>query len=217
MAVWTDQRPAGIGQDMAGYSRPMTAVNRCDWARGDLLTDYHDKEWGVATGDDRRHFEFLVLEGAQAGLSWEIVLRKREGYRRAFARFDPKKVARFDDARVEALLGDAGIIRNRLKIRSAIRNARLFLDIQREFGSFDAYLRGFGRRRRARAPRTIADLPARTPESELLSKDLVRRGFTFVGPVVMYSHLQAVGVVNDHLVGCFRRAEIERSRSTRIS
>src|SRR5258708_33218132 len=122
-------RPAGIGQDMAGYSRPMTALNRCDLARRDLMTQYHDKECAVATRDARRHFEFLVLEGAQAGLSWEIVLRKREGYRRAFARFDPKKVARFDDARVEALLGDAAIIRNRLKIRSAILNARLFLDI----------------------------------------------------------------------------------------
>ena len=185
-------------------------MKRCDWARGELMAAYHDTEWGLDVADDRRHFEFLVLEGAQAGLSWETVLRKRDAYRKAFAGFDPAKVARFDERRMATLLGDAGIIRNRQKIASAVRNATAFLAVQREFGSFDAYLRRFAPRGRRRAPRTMADLPAKTPESEALSKDLVRRGFSFVGPVVMYAHMQAVGLVNDHVVGCFRRREIGR-------
>ncbi len=189
-------------------------MKRCDWARGDLLRPYHDTEWGLDVADDRRHFEFLVLEGAQAGLSWETVLRKRDAYRKAFAGFDPAKVARFDERRMATLLGDAGIIRNRQKIASAVRNATAFLAVQRELGSFDAYLRRFAPRGRRRAPRTMADLPAKTPESEALSKDLVRRGFSFVGPVVMYAHMQAVGLVNDHVVGCFRRREIERARAS---
>lgn len=196
---------------------------RCAWAGDGEMRDYHDRDWGVPTRDDRRHFEFLILEGAQAGLSWSTILRKREGYRRAFAGFDPRKVARFDERRMAALMRDDGIVRNRLKIRAAVRNAQRFLEVQREFGSFDDYLRGFapggrgprarkGSRPRRRAPRTLAELPAETAESAALSKDLVRRGFTFVGPVVMYAHMQAVGVVNDHVVGCFRRAEIERLR-----
>lgn len=153
--------------------------------------------------EDRRHFEFVVLEGAQAGLSWATVLARRAAYRRAFARFDPRKVARFGARDVARLLADPGIIRNRQKIRSAIRNAQAFLEIQREFGSFAEYLRPFAPGRR-KAPRTLADVPARTPESEALSRDLVRRGFTFVGPVIVYAHMQAVGLVNDHVATCFR-------------
>lgn len=173
---------------------------------------YHDEEWGTPSHDDRTHFRFLILEGAQAGLSWSLIWSRREGYRRAFADFDPAKVARFDDRRVERILQDDGVVRNRLKISSAIRNAKSFLDVQREFGSFDAYLRRFAPKR-SRAPRRLGDLPAKTAESEALSKDLRRRGFAFVGPVVMYSHMQAVGLVNDHVVRCFRRAEIERMRT----
>jgi len=189
----------------------MTAT-RCGWATSPLLVEYHDREWGVDIADDRRHFEFLILEGAQAGLSWETVLRRRGAYRRAFAGFDPRRVARFDDAKARSLLADAGIIRNRLKIASAIGNARAFLAVAREHGSFDAYLRSFAPRRPRRAPRTLADIPAESPESVALSKDLRRRGFTFVGPVVMYAHMQAVGLVNDHLASCYRRASGRGSR-----
>lgn len=173
---------------------------------------YHDEEWGAPNADDRRHFRFLILESAQAGLSWSLIWSKREGYRRAFADFDPARVARFDARRIERILRDPGIVRNRLKVASAVRNAKAFLQVQREFGSFDAYLRAFAPRR-SRAPRRLQDLPAKTPESEALAKDLAKRGFTFLGPVVMYSHMQAVGLVNDHVVGCFRRAEVERPRA----
>ncbi len=182
---------------------------RCGWPTTEEMRAYHDEEWGTPVADDRRHFRFLVLESAQAGLSWSLVWSRREGYRRAFADFDPAKVARFDRRRVERILRDPGIIRNRRKVEAAVRNARAFREVQREFGTFDAYLRGFAPRR-SPAPRRLADLPARTAESEALSRDLVRRGFTFVGPVVMYSHMQAVGLVNDHVVGCFRRREIQR-------
>jgi DNA-3-methyladenine glycosylase I len=185
-------------------------IRRCAWPTTDEMRAYHDEEWGTPTHDDREHFRFLILEAAQAGLSWSLIWSRREGYRRAFADFDPAKVARFDERRIERLLRDPGIVRNRLKVRSAVRNAKLFLDIQREFGSFDAYVQRF-RPKRSRAPRKLADLPAQTPESEALAKDLAKRGFTFLGPVVMYSHMQAVGLVNDHVVGCFRRAEIERT------
>jgi DNA-3-methyladenine glycosylase I len=184
---------------------------RCGWPTTAEMRAYHDDEWGTPVPDDRRHFRFLVLESAQAGLSWALVWSRREGYRRAFADFDAAKVARFDGPRVERLLRDASIVRNRRKVEATVRNAKAFLGVQREFGTFDAYLRGFAPRRH-RAPRSIHDLPARTPESEALSRDLVGRGFSFVGPVVMYSHMQAVGLVNDHVVGCFRRAEIERMR-----
>lgn len=170
---------------------------------------YHDTEWGVPVHDDRRHFEFLVLEGAQAGLSWRTVLLRREGYRRAFAGFDPERVARFNPARIGKLLADPGIIRNRQKIGSAIANARAFLRVQDEFGSFDALIWRFvGGSPIINARRTLKDIPALTPESEALSKELVRRGFTFVGPTIVYSHMQACGLVNDHLLDCHRHAEL---------
>lgn len=181
-------------------------VTRCEWAGTDpLYVDYHDREWGVPVHDDQRLFEFLILEGAQAGLSWITILRKRENYRRAFAGFDPVRVARFDRRKVERLLKDAGIVRNRLKIESAIRNARAFLDVQEAFGSFDAYQWQFvdGRPRRNRW-RTMAEIPAHTPESDALSRDLKQRGFSFVGSTICYAHMQAVGMVNDHVTSCFR-------------
>jgi len=178
---------------------------RCHWAAGPWLVPYHDGEWGVPVHDDARHFEFLVLEGAQAGLSWLTILKRREGYRRAFAQFDPQKVARFTPARVEKLLGDTGIIRNRAKVEATVRNARAFLAVAEEFGSFDAYLWGFvGGRTRHNSWRRTDQIPAHTQVSEALSADLRRRDFRFVGPTVCYSHLQAAGLVNDHLVSCFR-------------
>jgi DNA-3-methyladenine glycosylase I len=180
-------------------------VKRCAWARSPGMIEYHDREWGVPVHDDRVLFEFLVLEGAQAGLSWETILKKREAYRRAFAGFDPAKVARFTAARRAKLMRDAGIVRNRLKIESAVSNAAAFLRVQREFGSFDRYLWEFAGGRpivnRFRSPRQV---PARTPLSDALSKDLKRRGFRFVGTTICYAFMQAVGVVNDHTTGCFR-------------
>jgi DNA-3-methyladenine glycosylase I len=183
---------------------------RCDWAGTDPeMVAYHDTEWGVPVHDDDTHFEFLVLEGAQAGLSWSTILKRRSGYRKAFAGFDPVKVARFTPAKVEKLLTDTGIIRNRAKVNSTVRNAGLFLDVQKEFGSFDAYIWGFvGGRPVVNKWRRMAQLPPTSPESEALSKDLRRRGFSFVGPTVCYAHLQAAGLINDHLVGCFRYDEI---------
>ena len=174
------------------------------------MLEYHDREWGVPVHDDRVHFEFLLLEGAQAGLSWAIVLKKREGYRRAFSEFDPAKVARYTSKRIEKLILDPGIVRNRLKIAGAVRNARAFLEIQKEFGTFDAYCWRFvgGRPKVNRSKMT--GIPATTPESDALSKDLKRRGFTFVGSTVIYAYMQAVGMVNDHLVDCFRYREIRR-------
>jgi DNA-3-methyladenine glycosylase I len=170
---------------------------------------YHDREWGVPVHDDRKHFEFLVLEAAQAGLSWAIVLGKREGYRRAFSQFDPVKVARFDAKKVDRLTADPSIIRNRMKIEAAVRNARAFLKVQDEFGSFDAYCWRFVEGRpKANRRRTIRDIPATTPESDAFSTDLKKRGFSFVGSTVIYAHMQAVGMVNDHVVGCFRHAEL---------
>ena len=187
---------------------------RCAWPNSDEMRAYHDREWGTPKRDDRRHFQFLVLESAQSGLSWSLVWGKREGYRRAFAKWDARKVARFDARRVTKMLLDPGIVRNRLKVTSAVRNAKAFLEIQCEFGSFDAYLWQFVAKRR-RAPRDLSDLPSRSAESEAVAMDLKARGFAFLGPIVMYSHLQAVGVVNDHVVGCFRRAEVERLRAGR--
>ncbi len=184
-------------------------LRRCGWPTTEEMRAYHDEEWGTPSSDDRRHFRFLILESAQAGLSWSLIWSRREGYRRAFADFDPVRVARFDARRVERILRDPRIVRNRLKVASAVRNAKAFVDVQREFGSFDAYLRRYTPKR-PKAPRRLQDLPAKTPESEALAKDLATRGFTFLGPVVMYSHMQAVGLVNDHVVGCFRRAEIQR-------
>ena len=184
-------------------------MNRCGWARNDLAIRYHDEEWGVPVHDDRRWFEFLILEGAQAGLSWDTILRKREHYRRVFAGFDPDAVARFDEARIESLLADPGIVRNRLKVTSAVKNARAFLKVQEEFGSFDAYIWRFVEGRPVRnAWRTLEEIPARTPLSDAMSKDLKKRGFTFVGSTICYALMQATGLVNDHLIGCFRHQEV---------
>jgi DNA-3-methyladenine glycosylase I len=182
------------------------AITRCGWAEGDpLMRDYHDREWGVPVHDDRLLFEFLVLEGAQAGLSWMTILRKREAYRTAFKEFDPAKVARFSDAAVERLMGLSGIVRNRRKIESAVRNARVVRAIAAEQGSFDRYVWSFvgGRPRRNRW-KAMTDIPAQTPESQTLSKDLIARGANFVGPTICYAFMQATGLVNDHLVSCFR-------------
>jgi DNA-3-methyladenine glycosylase I len=184
---------------------------RCAWVglTDPLMREYHDREWGVPVHDDRRHFEFLLLEGAQAGLSWSIILKKREGYRRAFSEFDPAKVARYSEKRIQKLLTDPGIIRNRMKIAASVRNARAFLALQEEFGSFDAYCWRFvdGRPRQNRW-KSIRQIPATSPESDALSKDLKQRGFGFVGSTVIYAHMQAVGMVNDHLVDCYRYKEI---------
>ena len=174
------------------------------------MLEYHDREWGVPVHDDRVHFEFLVLEGAQAGLSWSIVLKKRDGYRRAFSEFDPERVARFTAKRIEKLIADPAIVRNRMKIEATVRNARAFLEMQREFGSFDAYCWHFvGGQPKVNRWKT-AGIPATSPESDALSKDLKRRGFGFVGSTVVYAHMQAVGMVNDHLLGCFRYREVQR-------
>jgi DNA-3-methyladenine glycosylase I len=179
---------------------------RCGWAGTDpLYVAYHDDEWGVPEHDDRRLFEFLVLEGAQAGLSWLTILRKREGFRDAFSRFDPRRVARFDRHRVAALLCNPAIVRNRQKVEAAVRNARAFLDVQSEFGTFDAYIWRFvGGKPKRHAWRTLEEIPSRTPEAEAMSRDLKRRGFAFVGPTICYALMQATGMVNDHLVTCFR-------------
>jgi DNA-3-methyladenine glycosylase I len=185
---------------------------RCEWAGdGDpLMLAYHDEEWGVPQHDDRALFELLTLEGAQAGLSWSTILRKRDGYRAAFAGFDPARVARFDRRKVERLLRDPGIVRNRLKVESTVNNARRVLEVQRALGSFDACVWSFvdgaprdGRRRK------VGDLPAETPESKAMSKELKRRGFRFVGPTVCYAFMQAAGLVNDHVTGCFRHREVK--------
>lgn len=186
-------------------------TKRCSWVNPahELMREYHDREWGVPAHDDRTHFEFLVLEAAQAGLSWAIVLNKREGYRRAFSGFDPEKVARYSEARIDKLTTDPGIVRNRLKIAAAVKNARAFLAVQEEFGSFDTYCWRFvdGRPRQNRR-RSTRDIPATTPESDAFSRDLKQRGFSFVGSTVIYAHMQAVGMVNDHLVTCYRYAEL---------
>ena len=188
---------------------------RCAWAEkgNDLYIAYHDEEWGVPVHDDRVHFEFLVLEGAQAGLSWSTILNKREGYRRAFAGFDPVKVARFSDKKLAKLLENPAIVRNRLKVASAVTNARAFLEIQKEFGSFDAYVWPFvGGKPKVHRRRTMKNIPARTKESDVLSRDLTKRGFKFVGSTIIYAHMQAVGMVNDHVVSCFRHAPCARMK-----
>lgn len=182
---------------------------RCGWPRNERMLAYHDTEWGVPLHDDRRLFEFLVLEGAQAGLNWDLILARREGYRNAFAGFDPQKVARFTPARLTRLLQDPGIVRNRLKVESAVANARAFLKVQEEFGSFAAYQWRFVDGRPVQnAWRSLKELPARTPRSDAFSKDLKQRGFRFVGSTIVYAHMQAVGMVNDHIAGCFRHAEL---------
>jgi DNA-3-methyladenine glycosylase I len=182
------------------------SVARCFWCGTDpLYCRYHDEEWGVPVHNDRRLFEMLILEGAQAGLSWITILRKRPAYRHAFDRFDPRKVARYDQRKIRTLLADSGIVRNRLKIQGTVKNARAFLAVQKEFGSFDAYLWRFvGGRPRVNRPRGPKDLVARTPESDAMSADLKRRGFTFVGSTICYAFMQAVGMVDDHAATCFR-------------
>ncbi|MGE5673761.1 MAG: DNA-3-methyladenine glycosylase I [Mycobacterium leprae] len=179
-------------------------LNRCPWGEHERMRAYHDAEWGVPVHDDRTFFEFLVLEGAQAGLSWATILQRREGYRRAFANFEPAVVAAFDEERLAALMSDPGIIRNRLKIQSAVTNARAFLQVQAEFGSFDAYIWRFvGGSPRVNAWRAQGEVPAQTAESDAMSKDLQKRGFKFVGSTICYAFMQATGLVDDHLVDCF--------------
>jgi len=187
----------------------MRQILRCHWATNPLSTKYHDEEWGVPVHNDRRWFEFLILEGVQAGLSWDTILQKRERYRRVLAGFDPAKVARFDAKRVRKLLSDPGIVRNRLKIKATVANARAFLQLQEQFGSFDSYIWKFvdGSPIRNRW-KTHKSVPSQTPLSEALSKDLLRRGFRFVGPTICYAFMQATGLVNDHLVSCFRYNEL---------
>jgi DNA-3-methyladenine glycosylase I len=185
---------------------------RCEWPGTDpLYLAYHDQEWGTPVHDDRTLFEFLTLESAQAGLSWITILRKRDNFRKAFARFDPSKVAKFTDVKIERLLQDPGIIRNRRKIEAAVNNAKRFLEVQREFGSFDAYSWRFvGGAPLVNKWRALGELPATSPESDAFSKDLKNRGFKFVGSTIMYAHMQACGMVNDHLVHCFRYKEVQK-------
>lgn len=198
--------PSGMRQDGA-----VNSLTRCSWARTPRGIAYHDAEWGVPVHDDTTLFEFLTLEGAQAGLSWETILKKREAYRAAFLKFDPARVARFTPVRIERLMQNAGIVRNRLKIESTVGNARAYLAVQKEFGSFDAYLWSFVNgapldNRRS----SLETLPARTAESDALSRDLLRRGFKFVGSTICYAFMQAVGLVNDHTTDCFRHALVRR-------
>lgn len=182
---------------------------RCGWATTEEMIVYHDQEWGVPAHDERTLFEFLILEGAQAGLSWSTILAKREAYRRAFSRFHPARVARYDSRKVKELLADSGIVRNRLKIAAAVANAKAYLAVQKEYGSFDTYIWQFvGGSPVTNARKSMKEVPARTPASDKMSKDLLQRGFKFVGPTICYALMQAVGMVNDHLAGCFRYAEI---------
>lgn len=186
-------------------------VKRCDWAKNDLAIAYHDTEWGVPLHDDRGSFEFLLLEGAQAGLSWDTILRKRDNYRKAFDNFDPAKVARYNDAKCAKLLLNEGIIRNRLKISSAVSNAKAFLGVQKEFGSFDKYIWEFVDGKPINGKQKLfGAVPAKTEISDAISKDLKKRGFNFVGSTIMYAFMQATGMVNDHLVSCFRHKECQK-------
>jgi DNA-3-methyladenine glycosylase I len=187
-------------------------IKRCGWCEGsDLYMAYHDTEWGVPVRDDRKHFEFLVLESAQAGLSWITILKKRENYRKAYDGFDPEKVARYGEAKKKKLLENEGIVRNRLKIEASITNAQKFLEIQKEFGSFSAYIWGFtGGKPVAGKWKDLSGLPARTDLSDRVANDLKKRGFRFLGSVIMYSHMQATGIINDHILGCFRHREVKK-------
>jgi DNA-3-methyladenine glycosylase I len=194
------------------------ASARCPWAVGDEYIRYHDREWGVPIHDERLLFEFLILEGAQAGLSWATILKKRGNYRAAFDNFDPAVVAKYNKRKIESLLKNAGLVRNRLKMESAVSNARAFLAVQTEFGSFDAYIWNFvGGKPQQNARKSMKDVPASTPESDAMSKDLKRRGFRFVGSTICYAFMQATGMVNDHLVTCFRRAELRVRSATRYA
>lgn len=185
-------------------------ILRCDWASNDLAIAYHDREWGVPQHNDRVLFEFLLLEGAQAGLSWNTILQKRENYRRAFEGFSPLKISKYNRAKIAALMGDSGIVRNRLKILSAVKNAKAFRDVQQEFGSFDNYIWQFvAGKTIVNARKSLREVPPRTPQSDAMSKDLKKRGFTFVGSTICYAFMQAVGMVNDHLVTCFRYRQVQ--------
>jgi DNA-3-methyladenine glycosylase I len=198
---------------MAGAKTDQQQPVRCGWASGELSIRYHDEEWGVPVHQDRPLFEFIILEGAQAGLSWNTILNKRDNYRRAFAGFDPKQVARYDRRKIEQLLRDPGIVRNKLKIASAIANAKAFLAVQREFGSFDRYIWQFVEGKpRLNSPKSLKQVPARSPDSDAISKDLKRRGFNFVGSTICYAFMQAVGMVNDHVVECFRYKSLASQR-----
>jgi DNA-3-methyladenine glycosylase I len=191
----------------------MKHIIRCPWPTTELNIHYHDTEWGVPQHDDRVLFEFLILEGAQAGLSWSTILKKRENYRAAFDRFEAQRVAKYDDRKVAKLLADPGIVRNRLKVAATIQNAKAFLAVQKEFGSFDAYLWRFvGGKPRHNTWRAMKEVPARTPESDAMSKDLLKRGFKFVGSTICYALMQAVGLVNDHTVDCFRHKQVAKVR-----
>jgi len=190
---------------------PSASKQRCRWAGTGEMAEYHDKEWGVPQHDDHALFELLILEGAQAGLSWSTILAKRARYREVFSRFDPKKVARYDAARLEKLLLDPGIVRNRLKVHAAVTNAKAFLAVQKEFGSFDSYIWGFTGGKPIQNRLSVAGpIPATSPESDAMSKDLLRRGFKFVGSTICYAFMQAAGMVNDHAVECFRHREVRK-------
>ena len=192
-------------------------IQRCDWAKGELNIAYHDAEWGVPVTSERRLFELLILEGAQAGLSWSTILNKRAGYRRAFDKFDARRIARYDARKVKQLLANPEIVRNRLKIGATIQNAKAFLAVQKEFGSFDGYIWQFvGKRPMQNARRALRDLPSRTAESDAMSKDLAKRGFKFVGSTICYAFMQATGMVNDHVVGCFRWEELRKAARTQL-
>lgn len=188
-------------------------LTRCEWTGSDpLMVEYHDSEWGVPLHDDQKLFEFLILEGMQAGLSWMTILRKRENFREAFAGFDPRKVAQFDKQKIEELMTNSGIIRNRQKIEAAVRNAKSFLSVQQEFGSFDAYIWQFvDGKPQVNSWENISEIPAQTERSEAMSKDLKKRGFNFVGPTICYAHMQATGMVNDHTMDCFRYLECQQA------
>jgi len=193
-------------------------TNRCGWAKGEIYIDYHDTEWGVPLHDDRMLFEFIILDGAQAGLSWSTILNKRENYRRAFHNFNPRKVAKYDSRMIQKLLADPSIVRNRLKVASAVQNAKAFLEVQKEFGAFDSYIWQFvGGRTIQNHWRSLKEIPARTAESDAMSKDLKARGFNFVGSTICYAFMQAAGMVNDHLVDCFRHPELAERRKPRYA
>jgi DNA-3-methyladenine glycosylase I len=195
---------------------PVQSPTRCDWPRTELDIEYHDREWGVPVHDDRLLFELLTLEGAQAGLSWSTILKKRDGYRKAFANFDPSRVARFTAKDVERLVAHPSIVRHRQKIESTISNARAFLEVQKAFGSFDAYLWRFvGGKPKVNSRRSLRDVPPRSAESDALSKDLVARGFKFVGSTICYAYMQATGMVDDHVVGCFRHGVASQSKDAK--
>ena len=204
---------------MAQYTgESLSPMKRCSWPQTELDIEYHDAEWGVPVHDDNRLFELLTLEGAQAGLSWSTVLKKRPNYRRAFADFDPARVARFTPRRVERLMQDPGIVRHRQKVESTVSNAKAFLDVQKEFGSFDWYVWQFvDGTTKAKHRRSLGDVPARTSESDALSKDLKRRGFSFVGSTICYAFMQAVGMVNDHVLTCFRHDEVTALSQPRVA